>query len=229
MRKRILCILVCCLLLSAWSAVPSFAQDASPCAEILIASVRGIPGTLVQVDVSIQDNPGLAAFRFALQYDADVLQPLHVLKGEVLTSGSLYSNVRSANRVPLVVNWDDPADVTQDGVLFSVQFRIDPAAAAGEYPLALSYRQADVCNARFEDVILTWDDPLVQVICPGDANEDGKLNLLDAALIARWLVGGWDVTIHETKADADKDGAVSLKDVVLIRRLLAGGWDVDLL
>ena len=63
---------------------------------------------------------------------------------------------------------------------------------------------------------------------PGDANDDGMVDLLDVVLIRRWLAGGWNVSINESNADVDEDGEVTLKDVTIIRRYLAGGYDVKL-
>ena len=62
----------------------------------------------------------------------------------------------------------------------------------------------------------------------GDANGDRTVDLRDAAVIARHLVGGWNVTINQKNADVNGDNTVDLKDVVLIRRYLAGGWNVKL-
>ena len=62
----------------------------------------------------------------------------------------------------------------------------------------------------------------------GDANANGKLELQDAAIITRYLAGGWGVTIDESAADVNADHQVDLKDVVLIRRYFAGGWGVTL-
>ena len=76
MYKRFLCAFVCVFLLSLFFGVYSFAEDAAPCADIIIESVQGTPGTTVQVDVCIQSNPGLAAFRFLLEYDSIVLTPV---------------------------------------------------------------------------------------------------------------------------------------------------------
>ena len=63
---------------------------------------------------------------------------------------------------------------------------------------------------------------------PGDADGDGSVKLQDAAVIARYLAGGWNVTINESAADVNGDHAVDLKDAVLIRRSIAGGWNVTL-
>ncbi len=73
------------------------------------------------------------------------------------------------------------------------------------------------------------DNVSVTIIgAPGDVDSDGNVDLGDVALLRRYIVGGWNVTVDETAADVNKDGELDLKDVVLIRPFLAGGWNVGL-
>ena len=64
---------------------------------------------------------------------------------------------------------------------------------------------------------------------PGDVDESGTVTLRDAALISRYLAGGWDVTINTDNADVDGSNTVTLRDAALISRYLAGGWNVELI
>lgn len=70
-------------------------------------------------------------------------------------------------------------------------------------------------------------ESVIQVVCSGDADEDGYVTLQDVVVIVRWLAGGWNVTINEMNSDVNRDGEINLKDAVLIRRYLAD-WDVIL-
>lgn len=56
---------------------------------------------------------------------------------------------------------------------------------------------------------------------PGDANNDGLVNMKDVLTIRKYIAG-IDVTINLHNADANLDDAVNLKDVLLIRKYLAG-------
>lgn len=63
---------------------------------------------------------------------------------------------------------------------------------------------------------------------PGDADQDGEVDLRDAVSIERYLVGGWGEMIDFDHADVDWNGKVDLRDVVLLHRYFAGGWNVEL-
>lgn len=62
----------------------------------------------------------------------------------------------------------------------------------------------------------------------GDANIDGTVDLRDTVAVARFLAGGWNVTIDESNADVNGDKTVNLKDVVILRRYLANWSNVTL-
>ena len=61
----------------------------------------------------------------------------------------------------------------------------------------------------------------------GDFNGDGTVNAKDAAILKRYVSGGWNVEFDE-KFDLDGNGSVNARDVSLIGRYISGGWSVEL-
>lgn len=61
---------------------------------------------------------------------------------------------------------------------------------------------------------------------PGDANEDGKVNIADVIRIQQSLAG-WKVKINAKNSDVNGDGKVNIADVIRIQQHLAG-WKVTL-
>ena len=61
---------------------------------------------------------------------------------------------------------------------------------------------------------------------PGDANEDGMVDIFDALAILQYDVG-WDVSINGTNADVNADSQVDIFDALLILQYDVG-WDVEL-
>lgn len=70
------------------------------------------------------------------------------------------------------------------------------------------------------------DTPDLPVITPGDANSDGKVDIMDALLVLQHSVG-WSVTIDTDAADVNDSGAADIMDALLILQHSVG-WDVDL-
>ncbi len=61
---------------------------------------------------------------------------------------------------------------------------------------------------------------------PGDADDNGSVDLSDALAILRYGAGGTDA-INTANADVNADGAADLKDALLLLQFGAG-WDVEL-
>ena len=61
---------------------------------------------------------------------------------------------------------------------------------------------------------------------PGDATDDGIVDLRDALRIMKHLCG-WDVTMNEKNAECTGDGVIDLRDALRIMKYLCG-WDVVL-
>jgi len=76
-------------------------------------------------------------------------------------------------------------------------------------------------NVEFE---ITIDEATEVTFVLGDANEDGKINIKDSALVRRY-VAGWNVVINMNASDVNGDGKINIKDSALIRRYVAG-WNV---
>jgi hypothetical protein len=129
------------------------AAGASP--EFAVGDASGAPGETVTVSVAISGNPGIAAFRLRLAYDAAKLAPSAISPAPALGAGTFASNIqpdsgaRPAGDAAAV--WFAASNFTGDGVLYSVSFSID-AQASGNIPLTLSYDAGDVVNQDYEDV-----------------------------------------------------------------------------
>lgn len=57
--------------------------------------------------------------------------------------------------------------------------------------------------------------------CLGDVNGDGKINIVDALLVAQWYVG-LNPSINFTCGDIDRSGTIDIIDALLIARLYVG-------
>lgn len=62
---------------------------------------------------------------------------------------------------------------------------------------------------------------------PGDANDDGQVNIMDALLVLQHDVG-WQVEINQINADVNADDKADIIDALLIMQYDVG-WDIELL
>ncbi len=71
-----------------------------------------------------------------------------------------------------------------------------------------------------------WGQYTTECYLPGDADGNGKVNMLDASAILKYLAG-WNVTIRQASSDTNGDGRIIMLDVSNLLKYLAG-WDIKL-
>ncbi|MGN0113841.1 MAG: leucine-rich repeat protein [Acutalibacteraceae bacterium] len=109
---------------------------------------------------------------------------------------------------------------------------VDEVPATYDNDGVKAHNICSACNKLFDlDKNKVTADELVipkleMTVIYGDANGDGKINLLDLIAMRKYLAK-WNVEIDLTAADCNADGKVNLLDLILMRKYLAK-WDVVL-
>ncbi len=187
------------------------------------------PGSTVNVDLKIADNPGIAGARITLTYDAG-LTLTDAVSGpafEMLdfTRPGTYAS-------PCNFSWDSESAVaTDDGTILTLTFTVaEDVSADDNLAINVSYQYGDIYDTDLNDITVSMVGSYIDVIdfIYGDVNDDGTVNGKDVTLIRRCIAGGYDISINEQAADVNCDGTINGKDVTLIRRYIAGGYDIEL-
>ena len=231
-KKRLECLLLAvvllCSLVLPGLQMPGGAVETAQ-ATVTVESTYASPGATVEVNLLLEDNPGIAGARLTVSYD----EQLELL--DAVSVGALseleYSRPGSFAS-PCVFNWDSESqEVAEDGVMLTLTFRVsEKAKINGRLNVDVSCRYGDVYNGDLDSVALATVGGSVTVLnyIPGDVNGDGVVNGKDVTLLRRYNGSGYDVTINESAADVNNDGMINGKDVTLLRRYIAGGYDVKL-
>ena len=189
-------------------------------------------GTQFDVTLSVINNPGIVTASVGVTYDSAILKLVSVTDGGLLGAGTAFPG-KDLTAIPYTMMWEDSlanANHTEDGVLATLTFEVLEDVPLGKTPITLSYIKNSTLNVDLDEVAFTLGNGSVEVTdrTPGDANDDGIVDLKDIVLLRRYLCGGWNVTVNLANTDVNADGAVDLKDVAILRRYLAGGWNVEL-
>lgn len=146
-------------------------------------------------------------FTFALNGSGD---------GYVLTG---YSGSDTNVTVP---DWYNSLPVTEIG---SGAFQGNTALKAVSLPSAIVRIGASAfkgCTSLSKVTSYTADaEPPTPVRVPGDADDNGKVDIHDALLVLQYDAG-WDVTLKNDNADVNANGGVDINDAVLILQYGAG-------
>ena len=138
--KKILAICLSVLLICAAMPFAFATADAEP--TIVVSDVEGKAGDTVSVTVSLKNNPGLLSAKVKVGYDANALELVEAIDGDFAAKGYSYSEM-DVN--PFVINWCLATLKVNDTseLLATLTFKIKDDAAAGTYPLTLTYSCED--------------------------------------------------------------------------------------
>ena len=210
-------------------------DDKAP--KIKISEVKAKPGNEVDVTVELENNIGFASLGIEIGYDSDIMTLTKVTSNSGI--GATFTPAQTYTANPFNMGWDSAANVTYNGNLSTLTFKIADNAADGIYPITVDYYKGvngtyvdgdDVnYNENLEAVGFVYinGSVIVASYIPGDINGDEKINNKDATFLLRYLAG-WNIDGINTDAlDTDGSGTVNNKDATILLRYLAG-WTVTL-
>ena len=124
---------------------------------------EAMPGDVIAVDIKVDNNPGMWGLDFDIYFDTSVLQINTILNGDIFTEGSGWPGV------PLTTDYIDSLnskgkyhflgygdsltkDITNNGTLCTMLFKVDENATAGEYEIKLQLGTGDIVNCAEQAV-----------------------------------------------------------------------------
>ncbi len=229
--NRILSLLLAAVLLLSALPVSLVSADAAKTGEIYVKSTYAKAGAEVNVNLKIENNPGILGATIHLSFD-DALTLTGAKAGDALSA--LIMTKPGELTSPCKFTWDGqqlkPQDI-KDGVMLTLTFTVAEQAQVGqELGIDVSYSYGDIIDGDLKplEIAVTGGAVLVIDYTPGDLNDDGRINATDIVLLRRYVTGGYYDNIVKNAADINGDGKVNTTDIVLLRRYIAGGYGVEL-
>lgn len=221
------------MIVTSLSANVMFAfANSNSTADIKVQQSWGKPGTSVEVNVEIENNPGIIGALLSVNYD-DGLTLVNA------TTGSAFAPLAMTNpgefKSPCNFSWDAPdiaKEDIKDGVILTLTFEFSETVTPGtKLNIGVSADDDAFIDSSLTPVELNITNNEIIAInyLPGDVNNDGKVNMTDVVLLRRDITGGYNVSVNKSAEDVNADGKVNMTDVVLIRRYITGGYGVVLL
>lgn len=103
-------------------------------------SVEACPGEVANIDINLQNNVGFTYMKLAIGYDENALELTEVSNGTIIENF-----VNDAAYV-----WYSGTDVTENGVLATLSFKINDTASVGTYQISINVIECS--NYNEEDV-----------------------------------------------------------------------------
>lgn len=129
MRKSKICVsilLVIALLTFSFLVMPTAMLESTM--RIFVEDVNADAGQIVNVPVKVENNVGVKGLGIIVNYDSDVLEPISVTKGSLLSSGLFEDSIGTGQEPNFEVFWVGTKAVEKDGELFNVSFSVKESA-----------------------------------------------------------------------------------------------------
>ena len=195
-----------------WAALPV------PSVNHAVSEMPIRPGDTFTVDINAEIAFDLGQWQLDIAFDPAALEAIDISEGDFLTMGGGTTTFQggsidnaAGSITGLSAERQGDQGVTGAGTLLQVGFK---AKSSGETKLTLQNLQFDAItggNAAVEsyEITLTIEE---QVIA-GDANRDGKVNILDLVLVAQQFGQSMPA---DSPADVTGDGVVNILDLVRV-------------
>ncbi len=232
--KRLISLLLTAVMLIGmipFSTLSIFAADG---AVISVQNVTATAGSTVDVTVSITGNPGIATMGMTVTFD-EALTLIGAKNGEAFSDLTLTVPAQLKNGGAVtdscIFAWFGTDNVTDNGVILTLTFRVSADAAANR-DHAISVNCDDVNNDQKQRVSVSAVDGAVKVInyIPGDVDSNGSINMLDVLMLCQYYVdgcrynpNGYGVNINALSGDVDASGNINMMDVLLLCQYYVDG------
>lgn len=193
----------------------------------VVDDAGAVPGGSMQVNVRLENNPGVALMRLKISYDSSMLTLDQVTYNTEI--GGMTIEPVISNGYAILLWYNDSENVEGDWIFATLSFTVKESATVGSVSdIILTYDAEEVCDIEENNVVFSVDNGSASVLdhVPGDINGDGILTSKDLLRLARYFAD-WDVEVNEKALDVNGDGTVNSKDLLRLARYLAG-WDVEI-
>ena len=238
--KKVIALIMVLMMVVILLPVSAFA-DTTP--TFSIESNWAMPGSTVNVDVKVKNNPGLISTNLvfslpdgvavvgATEGDAfsalTMTAPAQLGRGEEVTGTCRFAWFSS----------DIDADDIKDGIILSLEVKIAEDTQLGnELEIGISSEYGDSLGKDGNPIQVQTVGGNITVIdyTPGDVNQDGRVNMQDVVLLSRYIVdgcttdpNGYNITLKAEAADINADGRINMQDVVNLSRYIVDNCKTD--
>jgi len=123
-----------------------------------------MPGSNIMVPIYIRENKGVMGFVFSVKYDDNIMTPISVNKGKILSDNAIFDNNIRLTNGAFKVLWSGTEAINEDGELFNIVFNIKKEATLGITPIQLSCDNKDTFDESYDDLMLDIKDIQLNIV-----------------------------------------------------------------
>ncbi|MBE6530457.1 MAG: hypothetical protein E7680_07705 [Ruminococcaceae bacterium] len=176
--KKIFCFIA--FLLIALSLLP-FSAFADNAPAFVVSNTNAAPGSQVDVEISVCNNPGIASIKLSVIYDSELV--LDAITYNSSIGGQ--SQEPQTKTSPVTLNWFNGGENSNgDWVFATLHFTVPSEISDGTYPISVTYEADNVYNIAEENLDFAIENGAIKV-----AQNSSKITSAALAL-------GKDITVN---------------------------------
>ena len=147
-KEKIICWIISAAMMLSVVTTTAFAGEKGL---FVVSDAEGTAGETVEINVSIENNPGIIAAAMKVYYDTDMLELISV-KDRKMFPDSMFS--QSYSSYPYYASWMDALatdNKEEDGVLMTLTFKILEDCESGNAEIGLEFDPADVFDWEMKE------------------------------------------------------------------------------
>lgn len=164
-------------------------------------------GDTVFIPVKVSGNSGIMGLGMDIGYDADVFTSPDVLQGEVCENGTFSNSLDGSTSGSFNVLWKGTAEVSNDGTIFTLSFKVREDAAIGNSSITFSGRADDTYDGNYNNVNSTCQPVAVTIKSNQSSVPTETVEIYSNAVTAN---RGSEVTIPLYLRNGDKIDGISV-------------------
>lgn len=209
------------------SSVPSYVTVTKAVSDgvptVVVGSVKSRAGQLVEVPVSLMNNPGITGLSVKIDYPSS-LKLVGVKDCGILGTQVHGSDSATLAGKPYTLSWSNGTSKTDyktaDGEPVAILcFEVADGTPLGYLDITASFTDGAAVNAAGAMIDFDTVDGGADIIdfIYGDVDRDGEVTVIDIVLLCRWYAGlDDDSGIDLLAADVDGSGDVSVRDIIIL-------------
>lgn len=139
--------------------------------EVCSDTIYAEQGKTVTMPIKIRNNTGVMGFKLTFKYP-DCFESPEVLRGALLNGGLINDSITQSTEGSFDVVWCDMQNVSNDGTILLLSFKVDSQAENGKYKIDIFCSQEDTFNEEMQDVVFVCKP--IDVIIGGNTDKTTK-------------------------------------------------------
>lgn len=223
------------MLFSSILAIVAGAAETSQSGVVIsVEDVMTVAGSTVEVDISIEGNPGILGATLSVAWE-DGLTLLGDENGSAFADLSYQSPSRYNNTGTNFVWYGSEFNQVSDGTVLTLTFKVSETVNELD-ALSVAVTAGGIYDENYNEVSVIVVNGIVKIInyTPGDVSGNDIVDALDLIMLARFISDGcatdpdgYNISINESAADVNDDGKIDPLDLIMISRYISDGCVTD--